>query len=181
MTECIVGSENPVKINAAQVALAKVLNKSITITPMAVSSGVADQPLSQEDTRQGAINRINACVNNVSQSRREHSWFVAIEGGVDHFADGPATFAYVAIYHQGIWSVNRGASLPLPGIIYQALEEGRELGDVMDDVFATNNVKQKEGAIGLLTNNLATRQSVYESVLILALAKFNHPQLYGGI
>ncbi|HCB17561.1 MAG TPA: non-canonical purine NTP phosphatase, partial [Alteromonas sp.] len=41
-----------------------------------------------------------------------------------------------------------------------------------------HNIKQKGGAIGLLTNHLATRQSVYELAIILTMAKFNFLPLY---
>ncbi len=181
MIDCVVGSQNPVKINAARHALEQTLNETVTISPRSVPSGVADQPMSEKETRQGAINRVQACLDNASEHERATHWFIAIEGGVDEFSDGPATFAYVAIYHNGFWAVNRSANLPLPGIIYDALQAGRELGDVMDEVFDTDNIKQKGGAISLLTNNLATRQSVYELALILGLAKFNYPELYGGI
>ena len=181
MIYCVVGSENPVKLHAARHALEQSLNESVTTSARSVASGVADQPMTEAETRQGAINRVKACIDMASEHEKETSWFIAIEGGVDDFADGPATFAYVAIYHNGFWAINRSANMPLPGVIYEALQAGRELGDVMDDVFDTSNIKQKGGAISLLTNNLATRQSVYEMALILGLAKFNHPELYGGI
>jgi non-canonical (house-cleaning) NTP pyrophosphatase len=50
----------------------------------------------------------------------------------------------------------------------------------MDRLFNTSNVKQKEGAIGLLTHGLATRESVYKQAIILAMAPFIHPNLYTG-
>jgi non-canonical (house-cleaning) NTP pyrophosphatase len=68
----------------------------------------------------------------------------------------------------------------LPSVIYQALKSGEELGDVMDRLFNTDNVKQKQGAIGLLTNGLATRESIYRQAIILAMAPFIHPDLYTG-
>jgi non-canonical (house-cleaning) NTP pyrophosphatase len=48
----------------------------------------------------------------------------------------------------------------------------------MDELFNTENIKQKGGAIGLLTNHLATRESSYTQALLLAMAPFNHPELY---
>jgi non-canonical (house-cleaning) NTP pyrophosphatase len=66
----------------------------------------------------------------------------------------------------------------LPPVIYQALKNGEELGHVMDRMFSTDNVKQRQGAIGLLTNDLATRESVYRQAIILAMAPFIHPDLY---
>ncbi|OJF69809.1 inosine/xanthosine triphosphatase [Alteromonas sp. V450] len=172
-----VGSTNPVKVNAAQNALSDTLEHDFDAQGIEVPSGVADQPMTEEETRLGAINRIKAMLAQ-HQGGLSDAWYVAIEGGVDVFEDGPATFAFVAIYHEGHWSVSRSASLPLPVSVFQALQRGEELGRVMDRLFDTVNVKQKGGAIGLLTLNHATRQSVYEVALTLAMAKFHFPDLY---
>ncbi|NDV90765.1 non-canonical purine NTP phosphatase [Alteromonas sp. 345S023] len=172
-----VGSQNPVKINAALETLSDTLDEAFEVEGISVPSGVSDQPMSEEETRAGAINRVKNLLT-LHDSSVGDAWYVAIEGGVDVFEDGPATFAYVVIYHQGHWSVGRSANLPLPVSVYQALQRGKELGDVMDALFGTQNVKQKGGAIGLLTHNHATRQSVYKVALTLAMAKFHYPDLY---
>ena len=174
---CFVGSLNPVKVNSATNTIRQLKGlENIHVEGVSVPSGVPDQPMSESETRQGALNRIKALIE--MDTYGPNDWCVAIEGGVDHFIDGPATFAYVAIYHARQWAVGRSANLPLPIKFYSQLEQGMELGDVMDLAFNTLNVKQKGGAIGLLTNNLANRQSVYEVALTLALARFRHPRLY---
>ncbi len=176
MKKLIVGSRNPIKVAAAKHAFMKVFSSEPLIAEgVNVPSGVARQPMTEKETRQGAINRVNAILEDGDMHLTNADWIVAIEGGVDKFIDGPATFAYFAIWHEHKWSIGRSANLPLPMSVYQALEEGRELGEVMDSLFDTCNIKQKGGAIGLLTNNLATRQSVYELAIILALSKFQHP------
>ena len=172
-----VGSQNPVKVNAALETLSDTLDEAFEVEGISVPSGVSDQPMTEEETREGAINRVKALLSLHGGGENE-AWYVAIEGGVDVFEDGPATFAYVVIYHEGHWSVGRSANLPLPVSVYQALQRGEELGDVMDALFDTHNIKQKGGAIGLLTNHLATRQSVYELAIILTMAKFNFLPLY---
>ena len=172
-----VGSLNPVKINASTNALRTLEGlDTIEATGLTVPSGVADQPMTEAATRLGALNR----VERLREIDTIHStdWCVAIEGGVDLFIDGPAAFAYFVIDHNGYRSVGRSANLPLPNIFYEKLTQGQELGPVMDEAFSTDNIKQKGGAIGLLTNHLATRQSVYEDGLILALSRFRHIMLY---
>ncbi|QPG05579.1 inosine/xanthosine triphosphatase [Salinimonas marina] len=175
---CIVGSANPVKVNAAAAALEKVFEQSVTTERRPVSSGVSDQPLSEAETREGALNRVKGLLQQASAQSFDNDWFVAIEGGAAEFTDGPATFAYMAIYHQSQWSVGRSASLPLPPAVFQALQQGEELGDVMDRLFHTTNIKQQGGAIGLLTQHQATRQGVYEMAMILALAPFTQPAFF---
>lgn len=101
-----------------------------------------------------------------------------MEGGVDDFPQGPATFAYVVIATKERLCVGRSAHLPLPPKVYAALKAGEELGDVMDSLFNTVNVKQAGGAIGLLTQGHATRESIYHSALLLASAPLRYPELY---
>jgi non-canonical (house-cleaning) NTP pyrophosphatase len=48
----------------------------------------------------------------------------------------------------------------------------------MDRLVRQHNTKHKNGAIGILTNNLETRQSAYETIIRLALAPFQHPEWY---
>ena len=173
--EVLVGSTNPVKIAAVNYAFNAVFTSfKINCTGINAPSGVADQPMDTEQTKAGAINRVEFC----AKEHSDYDFYVAIEGGVDLFAGNAAAFACIAIKHKEQLIVGRSANLPLPAAIYQALEKGEELGDVMDRLFNTHNIKQKGGAIGLLTNELETRQSTYQQALTLALAPFIHPQLY---
>lgn len=170
----IVGSQNPVKINAMQKTMALLFpNHKIHCTGIHAPSGVDDQPMTAAETRLGAINRAYYC-----RQETEADFYVAMEGGVDVFEDGPATFAYVAILNQKQESISCSARLPLPKKVYQALLDGEELGMVMDKLFNTQNIKQKGGAIGLLTRNHATRESTYTQALLLAMAPFINKELY---
>lgn len=179
MITLYVGSKNPVKVNALEKVISDMLEQPVQTIALSVPSGVPDQPMNEDETRLGAINRVKNCLRE-HPAEKDTAWFAAIEGGVEVFDDGPATFAYVALYHQGRWSVTRSASLPLPAQVYQALEKGEELGHVMDRLFNTTNIKQKGGAIGLLTRNRATRQSVYELAVTMAMAPYHFPDLYAG-
>jgi inosine/xanthosine triphosphatase len=170
----IVGSKNPVKINAAQKGISALFpDHVVKCEGMHAPSGVSDQPMTSKETRDGAVNRVKFCQQNI-----EADFYVAMEGGVDLFEYGPATFAYIVVATSSKISVGRSAILPLPQTVYEALEKGEELGDVMDKMFNTNNIKQKGGAIALLTNGSATRESNYTHALILALAPFLHAGLY---
>jgi inosine/xanthosine triphosphatase len=174
MIKIVVGSKNPVKINAAKTAIFDVFPlDEVECIAVNAQSNVAEQPMTEEETQLGAINRVKYC-----QQHAQADFYVAIEGGVDQFEYGPATFAFVAIASQKQLSIGRSCNLPLPPVIYQALKNGEELGHVMDRMFSTDNVKQRQGAIGLLTNDLATRESVYRQAIILAMAPFIHPDLY---
>jgi len=176
----VVGSQNPVKINAAKSAIATVFpNSEITCQGIHAPSLVADQPMTEQETRIGAINRVEYCKKQMQkQSQKQADFYIAIEGGVDCFEYGTATFAYVVIAHKNNQSIGRSANLPLPNVVYQSLLQGEELGDVMDELFNTDNIKQKGGAMALLTNNHVSREDVYTQALILALAPFMNSSLF---
>ena len=171
----LVGSKNPVKIAAAKAAFSQAFTGFlIECQGVQAPSGVPDQPMTSQQTQNGAVNRVDHCAMHYPN----HDYYIAMEGGVDLFDHGPATFAYVAIKSIARLSIGRGANLPLPPSVYKALQAGEELGDVMDRLFNTDNIKQKGGAISLLTKGLATRESNYQHALILALAPIINPELY---
>lgn len=170
----IVGSKNPVKVNAAKFAFSQLYPEcEISCRGMDAPSNVAEQPLTAAETLLGAQNRVRFCKTQVAAD-----FYVAFEGGVDCFDYGPSTFAYVVIANQQRRSVGRTAILPLPEKIYQALCDGEELGPLMDSLFDTENIKQKGGAIGLLTNGLESREGSYRQAIILAMAPFLHAELF---
>ncbi|MGB3727407.1 MAG: inosine/xanthosine triphosphatase [Glaciecola sp.] len=168
-----VASANPVKINAAKASFERVFDQAVTVFSESVPSGVADQPMSTDETREGALNRIDALRETV-----EADYYIAYEGGVDVFEDGPKTFAILCICNNEETVFGQSALLPLPINVYKQLLTGVELGTAMDQLFETVNIKQKGGAIGQLTKGLETRTSIYESATILALSRFAHADLY---
>ncbi|AQS37806.1 hypothetical protein Sps_02654 [Shewanella psychrophila] len=180
----LVGSKNPVKVNAAKVAICQLFpDTDIECSGMHAPSGVPEQPMTDLETRKGAINRVKYCrdfsaVAQQSDGEAITELFIAMEGGVDNFEYGPATFAYTVVATQNQISVGRSAQLPISQSIYKSLIAGEELGDVMDNLFNTKNIKQQGGAIGLLTQGHATRESVYTQALILAMAPMLNPGLY---
>ncbi|EKE74983.1 inosine/xanthosine triphosphatase [Gallaecimonas xiamenensis] len=170
----VVGSTNPVKVAAAQSALAPFFpDAQVKARGIKAPSGVPDQPMTAADTRLGAINRVAYC-----RAQEQADFYVAMEGGVDLLEDGPATFAYVVIDNGQQQSVGRSASLPLPKVLFDGLMAGEELGPLIDKLFGTDNIKQKGGAIGLFTRHQATRESTYTQALTLAMAPFLNPSLF---
>ncbi len=53
--------------------------------------------------------------------------------------------------------------------------QGLNLGDADDQVFRRTNSKQGSGAVGLLTDDVVTRTTLYEQAVILALIPFKNP------
>lgn len=170
----IVASKNPVKIEAARTSFETAFaDQEIEVLAVDAPSLVSEQPMSTQETRDGAVNRVKYC-----QQHHSADYYISYEGGVDIFDGIPSTYAVVCIADGSKLQTGRTASLPLPNQIYQKLKSGDELGPAMDDMFNTVNIKQKGGAIGQLTNGLETRSSVYISATLLTLSAFFYPALF---
>nr|WP_231633045.1 DUF84 family protein [Numidum massiliense] len=68
--------------------------------------------------------------------------------------------------------------MQLPPAVAEQLYQGKELGTVMDEWTGARNVKQREGAIGVLTDNRITRVAMFRDVVICAFARFVNPEYY---
>ncbi|EJL7849270.1 TPA: inosine/xanthosine triphosphatase [Vibrio parahaemolyticus] len=164
----VIASLNPAKINAVKSAFQSAFpQQAFEFVGISVPSEVADQPMTNEETHRGAVNR----VKNAKVEMPTADFYVGLEAGIE----GNVTFAWMVIESDTHRGESRSASLMLPPEVLAQLADANELGDVMDKVFGTENIKQKGGAISLLTQNQLTRSSVYHQALILALIPFTNP------
>ena len=168
--QVIVASWNPVKVGAAREAFESLFPESeIEVMSVDADSGVSDQPESDAETRQGARNR----AMRASDAAPEADFWVGLEGGVEVFDDQLLAFAWMVVKgRDGNISEARSATLPLPPAVREFMDQGMELGEANDRVFATVNSKQGGGAYGLLTEGRYTRESIYTQTLIIALTPF---------
>jgi inosine/xanthosine triphosphatase len=168
----VVTSFNPVKIEAVREAFENRFPlHDLRVIPVQVDSGVADQPMSDDETLRGARNR-------VAEARLKNpdaDYWVGLEGGLDFFDQHLMAIAWMVVTSSDNRSSEaRSATLPLPPKVQALVESGLELGEANDRVFSTLNSKQGGGAYGLLTDGLMTRESIYAQTLILALIPFVH-------
>ncbi|TOF25541.1 inosine/xanthosine triphosphatase [Vibrio parahaemolyticus] len=164
----VIASLNPAKINAVKSAFQSAFpQQAFEFVGISVPSEVADQPMTNEETHRGAVNR----VKNAKVEMPTADFYVGLEAGIE----GNVTFAWMVIESDTHRGESRSASLMLPPEVLAQLADAHELGDVMDKVFGTENIKQKGGAISLLTQNQLTRSSVYHQALMLALIPFTNP------
>ncbi len=167
-----VGTKNKAKVRAVE-AIAKQYFPKVEIESINVASDVSIQPFSNEETRQGAINRAR---NTLMQTNADLSF--GLEGGVDEI-DGTmycCNWGAVALKDGTVFS-SSGAQFALPEVIAEQLRVGKELGPVMDIYTNTENIRQHQGAIGIFTNGLVDRQEMFEHIVKLLvgqlLFKFN--------
>ncbi len=170
-----VASKNPAKLLAVRLAFEAAFQFPVAIEPVSAPSEVPDQPMTDEETRQGAFNR----VRNARKIVPEANYWAGIEGGVQpNTGGGMDAFGWVVIASPQQESIARSASFPLPPAVVHQIRKGGELGHIMDELFDEKNSKQKGGAVGLLTNGLVTREALYQQPLLLALIPFMQPDLY---
>lgn len=175
MKKVIVGSTNPVKIKSAKLAFETAFpEEEFEVEGVSAVSQVRDQPMSNDETLLGARNR----ALDVKQKRKADYW-VGIEGGIEEHEKELEAFAWMVILDaQGIEGKARTSSFVLPHEVSLLVRAGLELGQADDQVFNQSHSKQKNGAVGLLTNNLIDRSEYYRQAIILALVPFLKPELY---
>ena len=174
MNKVIIASKNPVKINAVREVMALAMPKEqLEFHGISVPSEVDDQPMTDEETLQGAINR-------AANAQREHqgNYHIGIEGGVADDGEIMTAFAWVVILGQGKVGKAKTSTFELPQKIALHVRNGVELGHADDLVFKRNNSKQKDGAVGILTNAILDRTEYYKQAVLLALIPMLHEDLY---
>lgn len=181
MSWVVVGSRNPAKVRPVQEVFAK-LQPSTSVVGHDVPSGVPDQPLGEEETRRGAVNRAWAAVQIAQSQHSGQAWGIGLEGGVRIDESGCGwLFGIVAVAHTGQIETVRTAEMRLPPPVLARVQAGEELGSVMDDLLGTVDVKRGVGSVGVLTGGLADRADVWRLGLSLALAPFLSADLYRGL
>ncbi len=104
---------------------------------------------------------------------------VGIESGLEEI-DGIwfSTGWVVIVDTVGLEGVSSSMFRPVPLPSMGLVRQGMELGAANDVVFGKTNSKQANGLIGLLTNDILTREGVFRDAVIGALARFLHPELF---
>ena len=172
MKKVLIASKNPVKINATKKAFEEVFTDRFEFEGVSADSLVSDQPMSNDETLKGANNRLQ------NIQHLEADYFVSIEGGVDLLESNYVAFAWIVISDKKKIGKAKTATFTLPMKISNLIKEGYELGDADDMVFKRSNSKQKNGAVGILTDNLINRTDYYNHAIILALIPFTNTKLY---
>ena len=177
MVKILVGSRNPVKIEAVKEAFSKYFD-DVEVIGIKVKSEVSDQPINDE-TFKGAKNRAVKLKRINEEKNLNTKFFVGIEGGIIKIFSKWFAFGGMCILDNSR-KVGYGTSplFELPEDITKHLLKGVELGDLMDNLTGEKNTKQKQGAVGYFTKNIMDRKRFYMDGLIVALIPFLNDDLY---
>lgn len=194
----VVASKNPTKLAGVTDAFQRVffnasIDEALTVTGVRVDSGVGEQPVGDEQTMQGALQRAEAA--RVAQP--EADYWVGVEGGVV-WHPAPVTgaglspesgtgteqaelecMAWVAVLGaDGRVGKARSNGFLLPPAMAALIASGVKQDLADNQVLGRADSGTTNGTVGYLSHNLITRTHYTADTVILALAPFVHPEHY---
>lgn len=167
----IVGSKNAAKISAVQKG-AGAYWSNVEISGEDVESGVPAQPIGMDETMQGALNRAR------SAQALGADLGVGLEGGVMQVGGQWVMFGFVAITDGEREVSVPTAGTPLPHAWGEAMKNGGELRPYV--LAAGLPYDYTKGVVGLLTNDVVSRDDGFASAIKTALAPWVNPQAYAA-
>ncbi|RDU36166.1 DUF84 family protein [Neobacillus piezotolerans] len=163
----IIGSENPAKVAAVKNVFGMA---GMEIVAIDVPSNVSVQPFSDEETKEGAINRALGALEH-----GDGDIGIGLEGGVHMTKHGLLLCNWGALAVPGYPPlIAGGARIQLPDEIAGKLLAGRELGPVMDEYTKKKNIRKNEGAIGIFTNGQINRSEMFTHVIKLLAGQYEY-------
>jgi inosine/xanthosine triphosphatase len=184
-----VGSTRRPKLNAVWEALSVFGpslddNAQFDIAAVEVPSGVRHTPLSREEIMSGARQRVQALVRLGHERNEPWRYFVGLEGGFDVLRDHDArmvfleNWAYVADQGGRTAFGQSGAVLVPEPLAKRVVDDGIELSEAVDRFAGGRGIRDAQGAWGILTRNMITRQDAFRIAVINAFAPFFNRNLY---
>jgi inosine/xanthosine triphosphatase len=164
-----------------------------------VESGVGHTPASSGELMRGARQRAEALVRLAQEKKEPWNFFVGLEGGLEVLEEvaGAAnkkektrekaierrvfleSWAYVTDGKKGYYGRSGGIELP-EALAYEVLEKGTELSVAIDKFAGSVGIRDGQGAWGVLSANLISRQEAFRVAVIAAFAPFYNAKMYSG-
>jgi len=172
-----VGTGNRIKVDAVFQTLREYAPDVLAVR-VPVQSGGSNQPLSREETYEGARNRAAAAFKNCDLS-------VGIESGLMSSPMTDSTwmcFCAVVIFDGKDIYVGQSAGFDLPPKVVKALDTCTELDDAVKKAGLTDvpNIGKVEGGLlGVLTKGRVSRKDYTKQAIQMAMVPFENRDLYG--
>lgn len=162
-----VGSRNPVKVEAAQLGFTTFWpNQVWEVTACASPSGVRDQPMSDDEARDGAMSRAHHALHLAAAD-----FGVGLEGGLQKHGTHWFNSGWVVVVSKsGFVGVATTIRMAVPTRLMDHVGRGCELGVACDLVFGAKNSKQGAGHYGLMTDGLIDRTGAFRDAVVAAIA-----------
>lgn len=184
-----VGSTRHPKLNAVREALTVFgpmldANAQFEVLGVDVPSGVSHTPASRQELMAGARFRAEALVKLARERGEPWNYFVGLEGGLDVVEENGKrlvflqSWAYVSDgMSSGAFGQSGAVQMPEP-LAKEVIERGTELSVAIDAYAGELGIRDAQGAWGVLTQNLITRQEAFRVAVVSAFAPFFNEALY---
>jgi len=163
----LVGSENPVKVEAVKNAFSLYF-ENVETEGIEVKSGVKEQPTELEEIVQGAKNRAKNAFE-----KKKCDFSVGIEAGifkVKGSRTGWMDTAAVSIFDGKEFYLGFTPIFEYPKeILERALEKKITTGKAMEELYNAKDPSREEGIIGIITKGKMPRTKLHEYGIICAL------------
>ncbi len=183
-----VGSTRKPKLGAVREALDSIgsilaPNQQLEVVGVEVESGVGHTPISREELMQGARQRAEAVAKLAKQFGEPWKFCVGLEGGLDVVYENGRrrvfleSWAYVSDGNHGFFG--RSGSIEVAHeIAEEVVDRGTELSVAIDHFAGEVGIRDAQGAWGVLSGNLVTRQDSFRIAVITAFAPFYNAGMY---
>jgi inosine/xanthosine triphosphatase len=165
----IVGSKNAAKVKAVEMGVHTYWPEAV-VEGRDVASGVSAQPLSDDETQRGALNRARAA------HALGADFGVGLEGGVVESHGACLLISYVAVTDGKREVVVPATALPLPQAWGEALKQGAELRPLVVGMGLPYDYKT--GVTGTLSLNNMSRDDLFAYGVKAALIPWVNPAAF---
>ncbi len=169
----LLGSKNPAKKNAVDMALTKLGIQDYNIISVDVPSNTSSKPIGYEIIR-GAENRNLALREYALENEIDYDYLCSIEGGYSIDENGlPFVVTYCVSEDKfGKKSTGKSLGIRLSKTMFDYIKSGGSLNKVIEEILGNSNNKQHLGITGYLTNGLYNREYVDSEAVISAFISF---------
>jgi len=170
----VVGSENPAKIKATKNIFERIYG-TVDIVSFDVDSGVPSQPFGINETIKGAVNRARGAYS------ADFDFSVGIESGLmetPNSISGYIDLQWCAIFDGEKTTLGVSAGFEYPPCVIKEVLDGKEVGDVMDNVTGVRDLGEKTGAVNYLSKGMLNRTENTEQCLLMAMIPWLNEDIY---
>jgi inosine/xanthosine triphosphatase len=184
-----VGSTRRPKLNAVWEALTVFGpslddNAQFEVVGVEVPSGVGHTPRTRAELMAGAKFRAEGLVTQAHERSEEWKYFVGLEGGLDVLEAGGKRLVFLQSWAYVTDGTGRGAfgqsgAVEMPeALAAEVLDKGTELSAAIDAYAGGRGIRDAQGAWGVLTRNMITRQDAFRVAVVSAFAPFFNSSMY---
>ncbi|HYL47285.1 MAG TPA: inosine/xanthosine triphosphatase [Candidatus Limnocylindrales bacterium] len=186
-----VGSKRGPKLTAVREALKSIGSflapgTEFHVEGVEVPSGVRHTPLSREELMAGARQRAEALQQIARERGPSWKYLVGLEGGLDVVQAEAARYVFLESWAyvtdcsgRGFFGQSGGILVPEP-LAQRVVDEGVELSEAIDSFAGGSGIRDGQGAWGVLTRDLITRQEAFRVAVIHAFAPFFNREAYSA-